>query len=769
MRGFSPDGLGCAQYEHCAAAPVLKRASRSSTIALSDDGSLVVTVNPEDDSVSIFSTADNSRLARVVTGDEPSSVVIHPDSKTAFVANRASATVVRVANLGAEAAVNGTVDVGSEPTGLALTPTGAQLFVAELAEGRVSVVDTASLALTDAIESLRNPRALAVTNDGDDDDADELVIIPEFFGDLGPRPEATDNCRTGRVHIHTVSDLAATPPILFAPLDSGFQPQGTSAGTVQTSPNQLYSVAIRGGKIYVTSISASPKGPPVFNGNVHPVVYAGDLATRTEDTSVSGTTNLAKKVADAIPEGQTRFFLADLVDIDFVPGTGVAYAVSRGADVVQRVVYQDGVGVSIGSAQNVQIDIGKAFPDGSAACQNPIGVAVNGNATRLYVNCWITRRLGVIDLATQSPLTTVESSAPPPSGLETSIQKGRRFYFTGRGRWANSGWSGCGSCHPDGLTDNITWSFAAGPRQTTSMDGTFSHGSGPQKQRLLNWTAIFEEMHDFERNTRGVSGGKGAVTQAAAVDGLCGDPAREDQLALGAFLAQPVKEVQDLTPSCVKDWDDINEFVKIIRPPRGRRFLDPASVARGEALFGMPSAQVSAGGCVKCHGGPGWTISRVFWQPASTTNADLASQGFIRAQPAGEDNTGAAIAPPEVGCVLRKVGTFGIPGNAAATDALELKADGTRAQGNGGFNVPSLYGLALGPPYFHHGQARTLEDVFTDPKWELHLRSVNANFLVGGDAARERADILSFLLSIDADKPEQPLPDGADTCPAAFP
>src|SRR6267142_2165247 len=50
----------------------LKRPSRSSTIALTDDGFLVVMVNPDDDSISIFKTDDNSRVAKLTTGKEPS-------------------------------------------------------------------------------------------------------------------------------------------------------------------------------------------------------------------------------------------------------------------------------------------------------------------------------------------------------------------------------------------------------------------------------------------------------------------------------------------------------------------------------------------------------------------------------------------------------------------------------------------------------------------------------------------------------------------------
>src|SRR5688572_15471636 len=146
---------------------VLQRPSRSSTIALSDDGTRVLMVNPEDDSLSVFTTADNLRTGKVTTGDEPSNVVVAADG-TAYVANRADATVVKLSRIDAATPqIDATVAVGSEPIGLALSPTGARLFVAEFAESRVSVIDTGTMTVVGSITAPRNPRALLVTNDGD--------------------------------------------------------------------------------------------------------------------------------------------------------------------------------------------------------------------------------------------------------------------------------------------------------------------------------------------------------------------------------------------------------------------------------------------------------------------------------------------------------------------------------------------------------------------------------------------------------------------------
>src|SRR5207248_1829222 len=135
--------------------------SRSSTIALTDDGFLVVMVNPDDDSISIFKTDDNSRVAKLTTGKEPSSVVVAPDNSTAYVANRADATVVRVTGINTlKPEISMPIAVGAEPTGLALSPTGQRLFVAEFAQGRVSVIDTTTMQVAGTIDAPLHPRAL---------------------------------------------------------------------------------------------------------------------------------------------------------------------------------------------------------------------------------------------------------------------------------------------------------------------------------------------------------------------------------------------------------------------------------------------------------------------------------------------------------------------------------------------------------------------------------------------------------------------------------
>jgi YVTN family beta-propeller protein len=794
--------------------PVLQRASRSSTIALADDGSHVAMVNPDDGTLSVFETSDNSRTAKLPTGGRPENVVIAPDSRTAYVSNRDDGTIVRVTGIdGGTPAIDATAQVGSEPIGLALSPTGKKLFVAEYAESRVSVIDTATMTVTSSF-AVDRPRALMVTNNLDPSDDDETLIVAQYFGTPNPGGESKDDGRTGHVRLVSVADPTTANDLALASTDSGF-PKGGVAGnpTVHASPNQLGALAVNNGRLFITSIEASPEGPTRFDNNLFPVVHVADLATATEIRDGSGTTNLARKIYDAIPSptaAQPRYIPGELSDIDFVPDSNVAYVVGRAGDVMVRVSF-DAAGVSIGSTQNKEIDLGGS--DALGKCQGPTGLVIDNAHARAYVNCWVTRRLAVVDLAAQAMTSTVESSPLPTVATEQSVQRGRRFYFTGRGRWSASvlngakggeGWSSCGSCHPDGLTDNITWSFGAGPRQTTSQDGTFSHGPGPQKQRILNWTGIFDEHHDFERNTRDVSGGLGAITTAANLAD-CNQLDKETQVdlkpggvAIGG-LQKPLKELADDPTGCQHhDWDDVEAYVKTIEPVHAKRVADAAQVARGRQLF-------VDGGCAKCHGGAGWTVSRRFFTPSSATNTALVAASFPRptffpttwmydngasprthvsAQPAiaNADATGPAepapVAIAQTPCTMRNVGTFGILTDPAGTDALELRilnGAAVRSEGRSGFNVPSLYGLALGAPYLHHGQSPSLVDLFTNAAWAFHTNAANANFSVTLAGQGKVDDLVAFLFSIDASTPELAIPTdpttGAsfDACPASFP
>ena len=99
--------------------------THSSPIAITSDDEYVWSVNPDNDSVSVFKV-DRSRtkVAEIKVGKEPWCVAITPGRRKVYVTNMASGTV-SVINAGAYKVID-TIKVGTEPFGCALTPDGKQ-------------------------------------------------------------------------------------------------------------------------------------------------------------------------------------------------------------------------------------------------------------------------------------------------------------------------------------------------------------------------------------------------------------------------------------------------------------------------------------------------------------------------------------------------------------------------------------------------------------------------------------------------------------------
>jgi YVTN family beta-propeller protein len=856
---------------------VLPGPSHGSAIVLSPDDSTALVVNRDVGSVTVLQMSYAGQtpaavvLAEVSLGSnsEPWQVAISPDGTRGYVIMRQSQQLAVIENLGTKPTLGAKVNVGSEPTGIALTPTGAQVWVTNWVDGTVSVVDSASMKVTKTIDlntalvnttylgtvtpraALAHPRSIAITNNGDSSDADESAYVTEYYAQV-KTPEASDgsNADTHKVgivyKIGVASGKVSTTEL--GPLaDMGFKDQ--AGGTAGCYPNQIQSIAVNGNYAYVVSVCASPRGPTgplvtttacttvtdcaslalvdplcaqqsaTATGSVcvdvasvktttAPLVSVLDISAATPTEVTTGTASLnaqflALYTAAATTDDSTRRFPLFADDIAFVPGSGVGYVTANGADAVFRIQYDttSGVITQVGASTNQFINLDPTGIAASAAGENPIGIAISntGKSVAVVAND-VTRNMSILDFKAQtiagfpaSP-SVIATTAQPTSGTPQAAQlAGKRFFDTGLALWSLKGqsWGACQSCHADGLTDNVTWYFARGPRQSTSLDGTFN-SSDPTDQRILNWTAINDELADFELNVRGISGGIGAIittttTPPSTAERM--DISGNGNAGLNGSAAQAADPTNPLAlpaPSLNTDWESIVAYVQSIRSPRGVSTLDPTSVAAGLAEF------TSDGQCLGCHAGGKWTMSKVFYTPSATTNKALLTtawpslDGFPTAllpapTPADQVMRFGSTNPSafdQILCTLRPVGTFGVA--EAQAGIAELRVDmETVAQGNGdssgngrGYNVPSLLNVVTGGPYLHGGQALTLEALFSST-FAAHHQSLAPNFLDDSDPtvlATKINNLVAFLLSIDETTSPVTLaalgPQGGDFCTA---
>lgn len=744
-------------------------ATKGGPIAVSPGGSRLAVVNAGSGELTLFGLPDLAEQARIPLGGEPESLAFSPTGDALYVVLRANGTVVRIDDLDDNPTVGASVEVGAEPGRAAMSSTGSTLWVPLWAEGYVVGVDTATMTVTSEIETGGSPYAVCVTNDLDEDEADETIFVTDFYGvPVDGAKEATDGAREGRVFTISAADESLAEislPVLANSGTTGFETTGAY-------PNQLYSCAINQGHLYVTSVGASPasfNGATDFHQNLQGLVHRVPLDTLESPPPV----DLNALVDDlAMPP---KRFVPVPVDIDFANNSEFAYIASLASDAVLRVDFSQDPAVA-------------GSPSGAnflATGNSPMGVAIAG--TELFAANEVGRSIAHIDLAQQLTIEpNVESATLPDTQAGLDALTGQRFFNTGLGRWSTNGWCSCVGCHPFGTTDNVTWSFPAGPRQTVDTAASFDEGG--VEQRIFNWTAIFDEVHDFELNTRLVAGGTGAIVTDAALNanGTANAAVRIDIVGPGG-TANPINAFNlgssrgaALTGATPDDWDEIAAYVATIRSPHG------TTRPTGDVLAGRDVFEEA--GCQRCHGGPLWTLSRRTYTPAFNPNdgsdqderllslldVGIANVGQIRADQLTSTNTDVLTvlsndangAPARHTCVARIVGTFDADGP-GGRGADELRQNATPAQGPSGYNVPSLLGIGRGAPFLHNGAAETLDELL-DPNGEFvtHLRAGNQVF---APTDQQLADLIAFVASIDDTTDTFPIDAQQDICPANVP
>jgi DNA-binding beta-propeller fold protein YncE len=475
--------LGCGGRHTTAPTPTRVARTTGGAVALSRDERIAVVTNRSAGSVTVFSLglAKGLTQATIVrsfdtgAGSEPWAAVVGLDDDTAYVLFRNSQTVRRLTGLhGSPALEDVGVAVGSEPSAIAISPSGQKLFVANWGEGTISVittrdfvaqvkidlnqtlVDTGALGSINSRLALAHPRALAITDNGDSNDLDETLYATEFFsqptpGWVAPTADAADIARTGFVYPVSLRTGQPGKAIAIGPVkQTGFldgKGQMTSC-----FPNQLYAAAVDSGRLYVTSMCTSPRGPLGVgqDGNTnnfktlfHPAVFVIDTATNQE-LPLQG--RLLTQVLDAYyqkGEDATNERMPLIPnDIAFAssgPTGSHAYLSALGADALYRLDY-DGAGNLLGIG-----DPGTRYVDVKSTHGLPVGVAVSKVSKPAFALVLTDANLylSVVDLATQTmPNKAIDaySDATFADAFRKSDQSvGRGFFGTGRDNWSFKG------------------------------------------------------------------------------------------------------------------------------------------------------------------------------------------------------------------------------------------------------------------------------------------------------------------------------------------
>jgi YVTN family beta-propeller protein len=743
-------------------------ATRSSPIAITHDDAFVWSVNPDNDSVSVFRVPNdqNIKVAEIAVGKEPWCVAVTPDDEKAYVTNMASGTVSVISTFSRQ--VINTIKVGTEPFGCAITPDGRDLYVANQSSGTVSVINTRRDKVTETIENVGvKPHGIAISADG------ARVFVTQFLAlkpEDDPRPltqsEGADDGREGRVTVIKASNNKVIGTIRLTPLadvGAAFRSDGNTlnreplSGTFDNVtgafPNLLESITIKDDLAYIPGTCSSPNGPFRFNVNVQSCLSTIDIKEKTEAFK---TLNMNVGV-NFEPVGR-KLFNTNPFAVAFKQSADEGFITLGATNRLLRVTLNGDGSPTIspplnandpGNIVRIQLkdpgEINLPDPDDTIGGHNPRGVVLNSDDTRAYVMDFLSRDIAIVDVSGNDPqlyrtLARVQSADLPAAGTDAGVAHRGKYLFNTSigpegsqpnsvrpsGRMSDTGWGSCYSCHPNALTDTVTWMFADGPRQAISMESTFEFGAATiangapvlpdSHQRALNWSAVRDEVQDFTRNVRAVSGGGGLVRVDAN-----GNPVPEGT----AGLAQ----LPDLRPTANgglnADLDAIATYLATgVRAP-----ISPIPAHNVRAEIGRTIFEVQ--GCQNCHGGKNWTISAL-----DSTPPPLAAE----------------VVDAQLVKFLCRVGTFD---PSLFTDGVsnEIRANAaanTQARGTLGFNVPSLISVFASAPYLHSGAAASLDDVLANVTHRTAGRADRADFL--GVPAFRRF-LVQFLMSIDRDTP----------------
>jgi len=518
-------------------------------------------VNQDNDSVSAFDAVTNAKLGEVAVGAAPRTIALAPNGLL-WVSNKQSATI-SVINP-ATRTVTRTIALprGSQPFGIAMSPTAARAYVALEAGGSVLAFDTTSYAQVASAAIGLNARHLAVSADG----ANLYVsrfITPPLPGE-GTASVAPTAANGGEVVQLAASTLAAVRTIVLKHSD---KPDTENQG--RGIPNYLGAAAI------------SPDGTQAFVPGKQDNVQRGVL----RDGSGLNFQSTVRAISSRIALVSNSEDLAGRIDHDNASMASAAVFDPRG--VYLFVALETSREVAVLNAYNrkqlFRIDVGRA----------PQGLAISPDGKRLFINNFMDRSVGVRDLSVlleqgvyDLPLVT-NLAAVGTEKLAASVLIGKQFFYDARDpRLARDRYMSCASCHNDGGHDGRVWDLTGqgeGLRNTINLRGRAA------AQGLLHWSANFDEVQDFEGQIRTLAGGSGLMSDADFNTGSRNQPLGDAKVGLSAdldALAAYVGSLNTFAPSPYRNADGT---------------MSTAAQA-GKSVF-------QAKNCAQCHAGGAFTAS----------------------------------------------------------------------------------------------------------------------------------------------------------------
>jgi YVTN family beta-propeller protein len=779
-------------------------ATNSSPIAITRDDKFVWSVNPDNDTVSVFRVAkdENEKVAEIPVGDEPWCVAITPPEKDrddkrksrhddddgddvkVYVTNMVSGTVSVIDTK--KKKVVDEIKVGTEPFGCALTPDGKRLYVANQSSETVSVIDTKRGRVIKTIEDVgTKPHGLAITADGKKVYVTQLLSERPAPGETRPltQTEGADNGRVGRVTVIDAHSNHVINTVILNPLpDTGFRSDGNTLAREPITtppappvfdnitgafPNLLEAIVVRGNIAYVPGTCSSPNGPFRFNVNVQSCLSTIDTTLDVEAFAPNATLNMNFGVQFE-PVG-VRLFNTNPFAVAFKRSAPEGFVALAATDRLLRVTLDsqgkptinppDGMG-GLGNIIRIELkdpnEIVQPDPEYTIGGKNPRGVVLNSKDTRAYVMDFGSRDIAVVDVSGNDPalyktIARIQSADLPAAGSEAAIvQRGKVLFNSAIGPEGAAD----NSKRPAGRMSDFGWGSCYSCHVNGLTDSvTWMFADGPRQAISMESTfnpaqvvlqggaPLIPESHQRALNWSAVRDSVQDFTRNIRAVSGGGGLIRVD--GAGNPVPEGVAGLAQLPDLLPTDNSRLNADLDAIAAYLALGVRAPISPVKDDRP-GVEQGRhlFAAAGCQNCHGGPTWTGSILDFTPPPAASEVVDAQ-LVR--------------------FLCRVGTFD-PGLFADGVSNEIRANNVmnvQARGILGINIPSLISVFASAPYLHSGAAPTLDAVLEN----VTHRSAGNNGVDTLANPADRALVVRFLKSIDRDTDPFPLvPRPAGVC-----
>ena len=517
-------------------------------------------VNPDNDTVSVFDTTTNARVAEVAVGAQPRTLALAPDGRV-WVVNQGAASISILSPSTLTVVQTLPLVRGSQPYGIVVAANGSA-YVALEGLGQLRKLSATGVA-QGTLNLGPNPRHLALSADGN------TLLVSRFI--TKPQPgEATALVQTSLAGAKQGGELVAVDPATLAI---------RRTVVLQHSDKADSTIQGRGVPNYLGAAALSPDGASAWVPSKQDNIQRGKL----RDGQELDFQNTVRAISSRVAMASLSEDYAARVDHDNSGLASAAVYHPSGAYVFVTLEASRHLAVldASGRRELFRVDTGRA----------PQGVVVSADGKKLYVHNFMDRSVGVYDLSPLAGFGRMELPLLATLGsvgtekLAADVLKGKQFFYDARDtRLARDGYMSCAACHNDGGHDGRTWDFTGrgeGLRNTIRLRGR-AGGQGP-----LHWSGNFDETQDFEGQIRTLAQGTGLMADAQFNTGTRSAPlgdtkagASADLDALAAYMAS----LNTFEPS----------------PWRNNGALTSAALT-GQGVF---NAQ-----CASCHGGTAFTNS----------------------------------------------------------------------------------------------------------------------------------------------------------------